>query len=107
MVSMTRAELDDAMGNPDKVNSGQYGASAQDQLVYYRRGRTLYVYTRDGVVTSIQNTEGAPAARPRGTCGSPEDIRRIELRMSAYMNRDNQALQTELQKQLREAKTCQ
>lgn len=108
MVSMTRAELNEAMGRPDKVNSGQYGSTFQDQLIYSRRGRTLYVYTKDGVVTSIQNTEGGAPATQRGKqCPSANDIRRIEMDMSNYHKRDDRELQKELQKRLADARECQ
>lgn len=104
MVSMTRAELDSAMGRPDSVNTGQYGTSSQDQLVYRRGSRTLYVYVKDGVVTSIQNNQNVQAARK--PCPTESEIKRIELDMSTLQNRDNQQLQTELRKQLAEAKAC-
>lgn len=60
MVGMTPAELRQAMGQPDKVNAAQYGERAQDQLVYYRPGQTIYVYTKEGEVTSFQNAAGSP-----------------------------------------------
>lgn len=109
MVSMTRTELDQAMGSPDRVNVAQYGASLQDQLIYHRNGRTLYVYTKDGVVTSIQDTEGMPAVRqpePSKPCASPREIRDIEIEISKIANRDNERLQTELHKRLLDAKAC-
>lgn len=106
MVSMTRAELDSAMGRPDGVNTGQYGDSSQDQLIYRRGSRTFYVYVKDGVVTSIQNRQGTQTAQ-RKACPTELDIKRIELDMSKLQNRDNQQLQTELRKQLAEAKACQ
>lgn len=106
MVSMTRAELDQAMGNPDKINTSQYGSSLQDQLIYYRHGRTLYVYTRDGVVTSIQDTQGTISSQRRKPCPS-DSVWNIEIEINKTMNRDNRELQTELHKQLLEAKACQ
>ncbi|WIT12245.1 hypothetical protein PFX98_01180 [Paucibacter sediminis] len=109
MVSMTRAELEGALGLPDRVNAAQYGAQQQDQLIYYRNGRTLYVYTKNGIVTAIQDTEGGgPAYQPAAKrCASSREIRDIEIRMSEIANRGNDRLQAELQKQLHTGKTCQ
>ena len=108
MVGMTRRELDQAMGTSDKINAAQYGASYQDQLIYNRDGRTLYVYTKDGVVSSIQNTDSAPvvAAPLQKPCPSPSEIRDIEIEISKIMNRDNHELQTLLHKRLLDARTC-
>ena len=113
LVGMTRSELNRAMRSlPDKVNAAQYGAIRNDQLIYYRDDRTIYVYTENDIVTAIQNTEGgAPkalsgpqtAARP---CPSAREIRDIEIEMSKFANRGNDRLLTELQKQLREAREC-
>lgn len=107
MVSMTRAELNEAMGSPDKLNSNQNGATSQDQLIYYRQGRTSYVHIKNGVVTSIQYTQGAPSTQPRKSCPSEYEIRRIEIDISKFYNRDNRALQAELRKRLSDAKGCQ
>lgn len=109
MVSMTRAELEGALGLPDRVNAAQYGAQQQDQLIYHRNGRTLYIYTKNGIVTAIQDTEGGgqayqPAAK---RCASSRELRDIEIRMSEIANRGNDRLQAELQKQLHTGKTCQ
>jgi hypothetical protein len=107
MVSMTRQELDRAMGDPDKINAAQYGSSLQDQMIYYRDGRTIYVYTKDGVVTSIQIMEGSPvAARQTKACPSSREIWEIEIEINKLANRDNQRLQTMLHQQLIEAKAC-
>ena len=107
MVSMTRRQLDQAMGNPDKVNTSQYGASLQDQIIYYRNGRTIYAYTKEGFVTSIQNIEGSPiATRPHKPCDSQSEIRGIEIEINKLANRDNQSLQTMLHQKLIEAKAC-
>ena len=107
MVSMTRQELDRAMGGPNKVNAAQYGASLQDQIIYYRNGRTIYVYTKDGIVTSIQNTAGvALVSSSARVCASESEIKDIEFEINKLMNRDNQQLQTMLHKKLIEAKAC-
>ena len=108
MVGMTRRELDQAMGDPDKINAAQYGSSLQDQIIYYRNGRTLYVYTKDSVVTSIQNNEGMPnqIVAQRKQCPTKSDINDIEIEINKIANRENQTLQTELYKRLLDAKAC-
>ena len=107
MVSMTGVELERAMGTPDKINAAQYGSSFHDQVIYYRNGRTLYVYLRDGVVTSIQHTEGTPGAPIQAKpCPSAAEIRNIEFDISKISNRHNQPLQLELHKRLMDARAC-
>jgi len=106
LVSMTRAELDEALGKPARVSSGIVGSSQQDRLIYQRRGRMLIVYLTDGAVVSFEDGGQAPAAPPRADCPSEHDIRKIETAISSYMNRGNDKLQGELRRQLREAKAC-
>ena len=112
VVGMTRAELERAMGRPNKVNLAQYGSEMKDQLIYYTTDRTIYVYTHNYVVTAIQNTAGgepkvytAPEVQ-RKRCPSSSEIWELEIEISKLQNRGNQALQVELHKQLREAKSC-
>lgn len=104
MASMTRAELDAAMGRPDSVSSNQYGSSFQEQLVFNRGGRSYSVLVKDGVVTSVQNYENQQP--PRKACPTEYDIKRIELDMSTLQNRENQPLQAQLRRQLADAKAC-
>jgi hypothetical protein len=104
MASMTRAELDAAMGRPDGVSSNQYGSSFQEQLVFNRGARSYSVLVKDGVVTSVQNYENQQA--PRKACPTEYDIKRIELDMSTLQNRENQPLQAQLRRQLADAKAC-
>jgi Domain of unknown function (DUF4124) len=113
IVGMTRIELERAMGGlPDKANLAQYGADRKDQLIFYRGDRTIYVYTENGLVTSIQNTAGSPLqvsqrpTAPAKPCPSPTTIRDIEIRMSEFSNRGNDRLLAELARQLKEAREC-
>lgn len=114
VVGMTQEELVRAIGRPDKINAAQYGAEFQNQLIYYREDRTWYVYTRDGLVTSIQDTDGSPrsapaavvTAEPQGRCGTASEIRDIEVDMSKIENRGNQVAQARLQKRLDAARGC-
>lgn len=54
-----------------------------------------------------QDGQGAQPAPPRRICPTEHDIRKIEVDISSIRNRDNQRLQTELRRQLRDAKACQ
>ena len=106
MVGMTAEELNLALGKPDKTNAAQYGVDSRNQLIYYRNGRTLYVYADNGVVSAIQDTEG-PATPSRQTrCPSAKEIREIELEKSKIANRDDARLQSELTTRLLDAKAC-
>ena len=106
MVSMTRQELEQAMGYPDAVSAAQYGPNAQDRLVYYRDGHTIYVYIDNGVVSAIQNTVGVPSAQRKATCPTPAEIRDIEIEISKIENRNNARLQAALSRRLSKAKSC-
>lgn len=78
LVGMTIAQLQEAMGQPTKVNANNYGGTQSDQVIYERSNETWLVYTRNGVVESIQHRPGAPTgatpARSSGPCPSQHDI---------------------------------
>ena len=69
VVGMTVSELQLAMGAANNVNRSQAGDVVSDQHVYQRGARTVYVYTRNGVVTSIQDTASGQASAPSHSCG--------------------------------------
>ena len=73
--------------------------------MYYRPGQTIYVYTKDGAVTSYQNTEGSPV-EARKACPTSTEIRNIEFDINRLANRDNPLLQRDLHRQLAEARAC-
>jgi hypothetical protein len=84
VITMTRKELDQAMGLPNTVNAGNYGGTLKDQLVYYRPGVTWYVYTTNGVVDSIQ--AGMAMQQPKAVseqrlarCPSSLEVRNVEI----------------------------
>lgn len=106
LVGMSRAELDLAMGNPDKINADQYGARSKNQLIYYRGDRTLLVYTTDGMVTAIQNRDGVPSSTRKTPCPTETEIRNIEVEMSKIANRGNERLQASLASKLEKARAC-
>lgn len=100
-VGMTLKDLEAAMGQPSKANLAQYGPNTHDQLIYYRSSRTIYVYLRNGVVTSVQNQAGGEikVGEPyREPCPTPVQIKELEFEASRIANRDNQEMHTALAK---------
>ena len=84
LVGMTRKQLDQAMGPPTKVNANNYGGVQQEQNIYERPDATWYVYTRSGVVESIQHRPGAPIGQvQRPPCPTAREIRDAELSASS------------------------
>lgn len=79
LLGMTLAELQKAMGVPTKVNADNYNGTQREQVIYERSQETWLVYTRSGVVESIQHRPGAPIGRAptrtAGPCPSQHDIR--------------------------------
>jgi len=108
MVSMTRAELDSAMGSPLRSSSGQVGPDSTDQLYYQRGGRGFYVSLRNGLVVAFDDVDPLPAraAQAGKPCPSAREIRDIEIDISKLANRDNKPLQLELNKRLLDARAC-
>lgn len=74
-IGMTERELVEAWGNPAKVNSDMYGGGRISKQWIYERGSngTQYVYTQDGLVTSIQDRPGYVVAQER--CYTSDEIR--------------------------------
>ena len=84
-IGMTEDELTQAMGRPHRVNLANYNGVEHDQLIYERGGRTIYVYTRAGIVRSIQNTDNhtRPAAGQQPRCLTPQEISALETSASS------------------------
>lgn len=109
VIGMTTSQLAQAMGSPDRINAGNYNGRLHDQLIYHRNGRTLYVYTENGVVRSIQNTEGShgsASASPANNrpCPTPLEIR--NARTSANSITDNYWVQREKMELVRRMESC-
>lgn len=105
LVGMTRAELDSAMGAPTQVNADNYGGRKKDQIIYDRPGQSWYVYTDDGVVTSIQHRPGVSSvSAPSLRCPTPHEIRDMET--SASSNTLSEAERVARFKQIGQAKSC-
>ena len=79
LVGMSVAQLQDAMGPATKVNADNYNGTQREQVIFERPAETWYVYTRDGVVDSIQYRPGAPlASAPAAAsvrCPTPFEIK--------------------------------
>lgn len=105
VIGMTESELEQAMGRPDRMNLGNYNGMPRNQLIYDRGGRTLYVYTDGGVVTSIQNTEGVGVTKKAAVrCPTPLEIRAMETSASSITLSD--AEKVERLRQIGEARKC-
>ena len=107
VVGMTVSELQLAMGAANNVNRSQAGDVVSDQHVYQRGARTVYVYTRNGVVTSIQDTaSGQASASVAGKCLSRREIWELEVEASRNDIRYNEAAQERYRRRIALAKDC-
>lgn len=105
LVGMTRAELDQAMGAPTKINAANYAGVLKDQIIYRQPSQTWYVYTEQGVVVTVQNAQEAnTAAASKAPCLSPFTIREMETSASSITL--GEAARAERLKKIAEAKKC-
>ncbi len=56
LMGMTPAELEQALGQPQSINTGTYPGKSTQQRVYYLGNATWYVYMDNGTVSSFQNS---------------------------------------------------
>lgn len=108
LVGMTLTQLQDAMGTPTKVNADNYNGAQREQVVYERPHETWLVYTRSGMVESIQHRPGAlvgsTPARNSGPCPSQHDIRNAITSASSMML--SEAERVERWKSIRAMQVC-
>lgn len=104
LIGMTRSELDQAMGAPTTVNASNYSGMRKDQIIYRQPRQTWYVYTEQGLVTSIQNTPEMNNSATSKPCLSPYVIKEMETSASSILLGD--AERAERLKQIGEAKKC-
>ncbi len=79
---MNLKELQAAMGAPTRVNTGDYQGGYTEQRIYERPGGTIYVYTENGVVRSIQTSESPTRVEPvqqARYCPSAHEIKNEEV----------------------------
>ncbi len=101
--TMTRAELDAAMGRPDSEEFGPYDGTWYDILVYEVPDRTYIVFLQNGVVVAVQESREPVPAKP---CPTEFEKKRLEQEMNAPQNRGNKEYQKDLRKRLADAKSC-
>jgi hypothetical protein len=107
MVGMTASELQMTMGTASTVNRTQSGDTISDQHVYPRGGRTVYVYVKGGVVTTIQDTSsGQSTAAVAGKCLSKRELWNLEVEASRSEIRDNEPVQARYRQRIALAKDC-
>ncbi|MGB7479640.1 MAG: DUF4124 domain-containing protein [Burkholderiaceae bacterium] len=107
MVSMTQSELAEALGAPNRINTGDYASGSHDQLIYDRGDRTWYVYVTNGVVSSVQNTERIGSRHwQRAPCPTAIDIRNMEFDATKF-GVQNTPEGRALRRKIQEAKNCQ
>lgn len=79
---MNLKELQSAIGEPTRTNTGDYQGGFTEQRIYERSGGTIYVYTENGIVRSIQTTESPRRAEPvqqARYCPSAHEIKNEEV----------------------------
>ncbi len=106
LVGMTRAELDQAMGAPTRVNADNYQGVQKDQIIYERPRATWMVYAEAGKVSSIQHRPAINAASsaPPVLCPTPFEIRNMQVSASSSTLGDRE--RAERQRQISEAMRC-
>lgn len=105
MIGMTYAQLELAMGLPNRINTGEYKSGSTQQRIYERGQTTWYVYTDEVRVTAVQ-TSTAPGARHQsaGPCPSAVEIRSAETSASSITLSD--AERVERLRQIGEMRRC-
>ena len=99
---MTLGELQSAMGDPVRVDTGDYEGGYTERRTYQRPGATIHVYTEDGIVRSVQTSQNTRVAqRP---CPSAQDIRNEEV--SANSISLNSSERRERQRRIQRMKAC-
>jgi hypothetical protein len=63
LIGMTERELQEAIGLPELTNTDNIQGKVLKQLVYRQNTGTIYVYIREGVVSSVQDRPGATTKR--------------------------------------------
>ena len=107
LVGMTVAQLQEAMGLATTVNADNYQGVQREQVIYMRPNETWYVYTRSGIVESIQNRPGAPYGDTRKAqiaCPSQHEIRNAKVSASSNMLGD--AERAERMRSIRQMEAC-
>lgn len=104
-LGMTGIELEQALGLPDRINTGEYSSGSTQQRIYEQKGGTWYVYTDGLKVVAVQHSM-TPGARQQssGPCPSLVEIRSAETSASSITLSD--AEKVERLKQIAEMRRC-
>ena len=96
LVGMTTRQLSQAMGVADRVNTTIQGGARTEQVIFHRPQGTWYVYTKDGVVDTIQFQDGPAPGHARGAwprwCPSSHELRNLEISATSALATDGQKL---------------
>ena len=105
VIGMNTDELQQALGAPSKVNAGNYGGTRKDQVIFYKPGGTWYVYTKNGIVESIQFSQDTPVGWGKpARCPSELELR--NLRVSANSISAGPTQQEAYKRALDDARAC-
>jgi hypothetical protein len=104
VVGMNVSQLAQVLGQPDRVNTSDYGPGLEEQRIYDRGDRTIYVYTAGGLVRSIQNNARIGAQARSGPCPTSTEIRNLESSASSITIGESQ--RKEMMKAVKEMKAC-
>jgi hypothetical protein len=103
-IGMNFEQLEQAMGLPNRINTGEYKTSSTQQRIYERGATTWYVYTDGALVTSVQTSQTPGASRTAVICPTSHEIRSAETSASSITLSD--AERVERQKQIRDMRNC-
>ena len=84
VIGMNGEELQQAMGLPNRINTGEYKTGSTQQRIYDWSGTTWYVYTDGQLVTAVQTAIGSASA-PAVSCPSGLEIRNAETSASSIL----------------------
>lgn len=106
VVGMTMGQLTQVLGQPNRINTDDYGRGPEEQRIYDKGGSRYLVYTQNGRVQAVQTRSGyvsTPQPRTRG-CASEIEIRNLETTASSTGMSD--AMREIYAKRLRDMRDC-
>ncbi len=104
-IGMTGEQLQQAMGLPNRINTGEYKTGSTQQRIYERGNTTWYVYTDGATVTAVQTSiTGAGQPSASGPCPSGLEIRNAETSASSMLLSESERV--ERQRAIRAMRAC-
>ena len=82
-IGMNGEQLQQAMGLPNRVNTGEYKTGSTQQRIYEQANKTWYVYTDGAVVTAVQASIGP--VKQSAPCPGGLEIRNAETSASSIL----------------------